>query len=139
MGAWLKAHTVSVLVGAAVVLIGIIAAIFFTLSTGSAPAADITKITYSQTQAGTNSAPLSVTVTGNTKIRALEELLTTYNVDPGVTDTLGDAAGCVGGLTSNVTLEYSDGETAEFSTYVCGAENPEFSVAVSDLLASWAQ
>jgi hypothetical protein len=126
------------LVGAVIILIAIIAAVFFTLNSGSPSAATITKVTYSQTQAGTNSAPVNVEVRRATRISALEELLATYRVQPGVTDTLGESSGCVGGLTSNVTLEYSDGETAEFSTYVCGTDNPEFSVAVSDLLASWA-
>jgi hypothetical protein len=139
MSSWLKAHTVGVLIGAAIVLIAVIAVIFVAVNSGTPSRATITKVTYSQTQTGTNTMPVNVDVTRATRITALQELLTTYNIQPGVTDTLGKSTGCVGGLTSNVTLDYSDGETAEFSTYVCGTENPEFSVAVSDLLASWAR
>lgn len=139
MGSWLKSHTVGVLVGAAIILIAVIVGIFFASTSGTPTNATITKITYSQTQAGTNAKPVNVEVTRATKINALQELLTTYNIQPGVTDTLGESTGCVGGLTSTVTLEYSDGETAEFTIYVCGTENPEFSVAISDLLASWAR
>ncbi|MBK5237969.1 MAG: hypothetical protein JJE28_02530 [Actinomycetales bacterium] len=139
MGAWFRAHTVAVLVGAAIILVAIIATIFIMMNSTTPSAATITKVTYSQTQAGTKAVPVGVVVTSDTKIRALETLLTTYKIQPGVTDTIGESTGCVGGLTSKVALEYSDGKTAEFSTYVCGTENPAFSVAVSDLLASWAK
>lgn len=139
MGAWFRAHTVAVLVGAVVILVALIAAIVIGLNSGTPTGETITQVTYSQTQAGTQAAPVGVVVTGSAKIRALEKLLTTYNIQPGVTDTLGESTGCVGGLTSKVALEYSDAKTAEFSTYVCGTENPAFSVAVSDLLASWAK
>ena len=139
MGAWFKAHTVTVLVGAAIILLAIIGVIFFSLNSTTTPAmATITKVTYSQTQAGTNAAPVNVVITSSTKITALEKLLTTYEIQPGVTDTLGSSTGCVGGLTSKVTLDYNDGKKANFSTYVCGTDNPKFSVALSELLASWA-
>jgi len=136
---WFAAHTVAVLVGAAIILVALIGAIFFTMNSGAPSAGTITQVTYSQTQAGTNASPVDVVVTSNTKIRALDKLLTKYEIQPGVTDTLGGPSGCVGGLTSNVKLDYTDGKTAEFSTYVCGDENPEFSIALSDLLASWAK
>ena len=139
MWAWLKKHTVAVLVGVAIILVAIIVTIFCTVSSGTPSAATtITKVTYSQTQAGTNTAPANIVITSETKIRALQALLTTYNVQPGLTDTLGGSAACVGGLTSNVALDYADGNTAKFSSYVCGNDNPEFSVAISNLLASWA-
>jgi len=139
MGAWFRAHTVAVLVGAAIILVAIIGVALFALNNTGGPSASITQVTYSQTQAGTNAKPDDVVVTSNTRITELQRLLTTYNITPGVTDTLGDSGGCVGGLTSTVTLEYSDGKSSEFSTYVCGKDSPKFSVALSDLLASWAK
>jgi hypothetical protein len=139
MSSWLKAHALGVLVSAAIVLIAVIAVIFVAVNSGTPSRVTITKVTYSQTQAGTNTKPVNVDVTRAARFKALQELLTTYNIQPGVTDTLGESTGCLGGLTSNISLAYSDGETAEFGTYVCGTKNPEFSVAVSDLLASWAR
>ena len=139
MGAWFRAHTVAVLVSAAVILVAIIGVALFALNNSASPTATISQVTYSQTQAGTNTKPVDVVVTSSTKIAELQQLLTTYNITPGVTDTVGDAGGCVGGLTSNVKLEYSDGTSAEFSTYVCGKDSPKFSVALSDLLVSWAK
>ncbi len=137
MGAWLKAHTVGVLVAAAIILAAIVGVALFALTNVPAAAPVISQVTYSQTQAGTNATPADVVVTSASRMSALQALLTKYDVQPGVTDTLGASSGCVGGLTSNVKLTYTDGKTAEFSTYVCGSDNPEFSTAVSDLLASW--
>ena len=137
MGAWLKAHTVGVLVAAAVILAAIVGVTLFALASVPAATPAISQVTYSQTQAGTNAKPVDEVVTSATRISALQALLTKYNVQPGVTDTLSNSSGCVGGLTSNVTLDYADSTTAEFSTYLCGSDNPEFSTAVFDLLASW--
>jgi hypothetical protein len=137
MGAWLKAHTVGVLVTAAIILAAIVGATLFVLTNVPATTPGISQVTYSQTQAGTNSDPVDKVVTSSTRISALQDLLTQYKVEPGVTDTLGNSSGCVGGLTSNVTLDYTDGTTAEFSTYLCGSDNPKFSTALFELLASW--
>ena len=139
MGAWFRTHTVSVLVSAAVILLAIIGVTLFALNNNTSPSAEVTQVTYSQTQAGTNAQPVDVVVTSSARITKLEDLLSTYNITPGVTDTVGDSGACVGGLTSNVKLDYSDGTSSEFSTYVCGKDSPKFSVALSDLLVSWAK
>ncbi len=138
LSAWLRAHTVAVLLAAVVVLLAIIGVTLFAMNQSTTEARAISSVTYSQTQAGTNSAVDAVVVTSPSKIAQLQKLLTTFNVEPGVTNTDGTSNGCVGGLSSNVTLDYTDGTSAQFETYVCGKENPEFSVELSDLLASWA-
>ncbi len=136
--AWLRAHTIAVLLVAVVALLAIIGVTLFAMNQSTTAAPVIASVTYSQTQAGTNSAADAVVITSPSKIAQLQKLLTTFNIDPGVTKTDGASNGCVGGLSSNVKLDYTDGQSAEFATYVCGNENPEFSVALSDLLASWA-
>lgn len=139
MGAWFKAHTIGVLVGAVIVLAAIIGFTLFAMNASSKVTPVISQVTYSQSQTGTNTAPVDVVVTNAAQLRQLGDLLAKFTINPGVTDTLGTANGCVGGLTSTVAIQYSNAPSAQFSTYVCGTDNPEFSVALSKLLAGWSK
>ena len=98
---------------------------------------DITSIVFHQSQAIQDFDDSEYIQTAAGALAEFGTLLEEYGVDPGVTDTSGDA--CPGSLTSTLRIEYVGGETADLDLTTCGAPiaYDDFNQRATDLVSEW--
>ncbi|MGV8881019.1 MAG: hypothetical protein ACOH19_02600 [Rhodoglobus sp.] len=102
-----------------------------------APGSTISSVSYSQSQAIANFDGATYEQDAAAELDRLEQLLDQYDVAPGVTDITPDES-CDGGRSTNATLSYSNGTTAELVVEACGdGAYEEFNSAASDLFSEW--
>jgi hypothetical protein len=101
------------------------------------PATDITSITFSQYQAIENFDDSEYTQNDRSQVAIFAALLDQFDVVPGVTITAVEDD-CAGGLSSTVTVEYSEGPQAQMFIASCGKpEYDTFNQQVNRLLTEW--
>lgn len=101
------------------------------------PDDDITSITFSQYQAIENFDDSDYIQDDPEQLRRFAELLVEYDVVPGTTITTVEDD-CAGGLSSTVTVTYSESPAADMFIATCGIpEFDDFNRQANELLSEW--
>ena len=104
-------------------------------SAAPTPTATLVEVTHSQSKAVPDFDSSEQRETDADRLAELQGLIEEYDWSSSVVPQ--DLDGCTGGTSTDLKLTWSDGTTDEWGTYRCGGDNPEFVVALTELIASW--
>ena len=98
--------------------------------------APIESLTFTQSKAVPDFDGSAITVTDEERIAQFDAVRDRFTVTPGLWFPWPADTGCAGGTSSDITVTYEDGRTAELSMYDCDNEG-DFIAETTKLLTEW--
>jgi hypothetical protein len=121
---------------AAIVAVTVGAALTACTSSSSESYAEITSVTFSQSQAVQNFDDAEYTQSDKAEIAKIYALFDEFHISP-ATYKSPDTGGCAGGVTTDLSLNYSTTSRIDMTIDGCGAASGTFEGKATELFSTW--